>query len=615
MTTDLIKELLRQLPQKPGVYIMKDVKGNILYVGKAVNLRNRVRSYFTSPSKLMPKTRMMVSEVHEFEYFVVSSEQEALILELNLVKHYWPPYNVLLKDDKTFPYLKIKKSESWPRLHITRKLEEDGGIYFGPFSSIHSLRRSMDVLKRLFPLRSCNLDLDRARKKRPCLKFDMGYCLAPCTGGVSAGEYNKIIDGVIDFLNGKHEYVVRSLKKDMAKASSELDFERAARLRDQVQSIEHVIEGQNIAMKVKGEQDAVAFAAAGENACVQVFMIRYGKLIGRESFTLKGVRDESPVQIMTSFIEQFYSSSTYIPKLILVQHPVENEEVIEKWLSQKKDGAVEIEAPVRGRKKQLVDIAAENARQGLEQLKIKQLSAPEIISDALADLQKELNLSILPERIEGYDISNIQGRDAVGSMVVFENGRPASKNYRRFKIKTVEGANDFAMMKEMLKRRFKHAGDNDEEPDSSSWAALPDLILIDGGKGQVSAAYQVMRELGVENIPMIGLAKENEEIFPPGRSVPIVLPRTSSALKLLQRVRDEAHRFAVTYHKNVRKKRSFTSALDSVSGIGPKKKKALIKQFGSVQNMRDASIGELTGVPGINESLAARLKEVLAAEN
>ena len=588
---------------------MRNARGNILYVGKAKNLRNRVRSYFTSPAKLLPKTRLMVEQVYDFEYFVVSSEQEALILELNLIKRYWPPYNVLLKDDKTFPYLKIKFSEAWPRIHITRRIEDDGSHYYGPFANIHSLRRTLDVLKRIFPLRTCTLPVDPQKKRKPCLKYHMGYCLAPCSGNVSRSDYDKVLVQLIQFLDGKHEQVTRSLKKRMEEAAESLNFEQAARFRDQLQAVQDVIEGQSIAMKVRGEQDVIAFAADNDQACVQVFMIRHGKLIGRESFTLKGTHNEEPGQIMTSFVKQFYSASPYIPSLLVLQYPVEDPEIIEKWLSEKKKAKVRFEVPLRGKKKQLVDIVAENARQGLEQLKIKQLAAPANLTEALTEIQTELKLPRLPSRMECYDISNIQGQDAVGSMVVFEDGRPKTSHYRCFKIKTVEGANDYAMLQEMLRRRFKRASNKDRS--QGTWAIMPDLVLIDGGKGQLNSVLEIMREIGMEEIPLASLAKENEEIFLPGCSSPVVLAKSSLGLKLLQRLRDESHRFAITYFQKMHKKRTFASALDGVPGIGPKKKKALIKQFGTISGIRQASIEELTAVDGITHDLAQKIKEYL----
>lgn len=609
MPSNLIKDLLRQLPNSPGVYLMRNAKGNILYVGKAINLRNRVRSYFSSPTKLTPKTRMLVEQINDFEYFVVSSEQEALILELNLVKRYWPPYNVLLKDDKTFPYLKIKFAEEWPRVHVTRRIEDDGSHYFGPFANINSLRSTLNVLKRIFPLRTCNHPIEPKKNMRPCLNYHMGYCLAPCAGKVSRGDYDKVMSQLISFLEGKTEAIIRTVRKKMEEASESLDFERAARFRDQLRAVRSVVEGQSIAMKVKGEQDAIAFATDNDQACVQVFMIRHSKLIGRENFTLKGTNDEDPAQIMTSFIKQFYSASPYIPKLLLLQYQPEDTTIIERWLSEKKGSRVNIEVPLKGRKKQLIDIVAENARQGLEQLKIKQISVPTALTEALKGIQKGLNLPRLPSRIEGYDISNIQGQDAVGSMVVFEDGRPKPAHYRRFKIKSVSGSNDYAMLQEMLKRRFGRAVSKDN--DNPAWATLPELVVIDGGKGQLNAAREVLKELDLDSIPLSSLAKENEELFVPEKSDPIILPKSSLSLKLLQRLRDEAHRFAITYFQKVHKKRVFTSALDEVPGIGPKKKKALVKQFGTVQAIRQASIAELSAVTGINRELAQKIKEKL----
>jgi excinuclease ABC subunit C len=588
---------------------MRNARSSILYVGKAKNLRNRVRSYFNSPAKLNPKTRMMVEEINDFEYFVVSSEQEALILELNLIKRYWPPYNVLLKDDKTFPYLKIKLTEEWPRLHITRRIEDDGSHYFGPFANINSLRQTLDVLKRIFPLRLCTQPIRLKKNARPCLNYHMGYCLAPCTGKVSLIEYNKVVEQLMPFLQGRTKEVIHSVKKKMEEASETLDFERAARFRDQLKAMQAVVEGQKIAMKVKGEQDAIAFAADNDQACVQVFMIRHGRLIGRESFTLKGTSNEDPAQIIGSFVKQFYSASPYVPKLLVLQHQLEDVEIIEGWLSAKKGFRVKIEVPQRGKKKQLIDIVAENARQGLEQLKIKQISVPADLTKALTEIQQELKLPRVPSRIEGYDISNIQGQDAVGSMVVFEDGRPKPARYRRFKIKTVSGANDYAMLQEVLKRRFKRAVSQDT--DNAAWAALPDLVVVDGGKGQLNAAHEVLKETGLDSVSLSSLAKENEELFIPGEAAAVVLPRSSLGLKLLQRLRDEAHRFAITYFQKVHKRRTFTSALDEIPGIGPRKKRSLIRQFGSVQAVRQAPLEDLIAVKGINRNLAQKIKETL----
>jgi len=605
LTNNLITEQLRQLPTSPGVYLMKDAEGNILYVGKAANLNHRVRSYFGTKQNLSPKLQRMVARVNDFDFFVTTSEQEALILELNLIKRHRPHYNVRLKDDKTFPYLKIDTSEDWPRAHITRRLEEDGARYFGPFASAKSVRQTLKTIKGIFPFRSCS-KASTGTDPRPCLEYHIRHCLAPCIGAVSQPEYDEVIKQVILFLEGKQERVIQELESKMEKAAEALDFEKAALIRDQIQAVNRVVEGQRIATTVRGEQDVIAFAGDKDQAYVQVFFIRSSKLIGRESFVLQGTRSEEPWQIMTSFIKQFYGSTPYIPPLLLLQYPVEDTLVIESWLQSKKGTKVNIQVPCRGNKKQLVKIVAENAEQGLEQLKIKQLATPGSLTAALAEIERELHLPRLPLRMEGYDISNIQGKAAVGSMVVFDQGKPKPAHYRRFRIKTVSGADDYAMLREVLKRRFKRSSD---APDT--WAILPDLVLIDGGKGQLNAALSVMSQAGVGFVPTASLAKENEEIFIPHRSQPITLPRSSQGLQLLQRLRDEAHRFALGYHQKIHKRETFASSLDTIPGIGPKRKRALLKQVGSVRAIRDAPIEELAATAGMSQSLAKRIKEHL----
>ncbi|MBM4433258.1 MAG: excinuclease ABC subunit UvrC, partial [Chloroflexi bacterium] len=563
-TESPVTEQLKQLPASPGVYLMRDAENTILYVGKAASLRHRVSSYFTAQYKLSPKLQQLVAQVHDVDFFVTNSEQEALILELNMIKQYRPRYNVRLKDDKSFPYLKISLNEEWPKLYMTRRLEKDGGRYFGPFASAWSVRETLKVLKGIFPFRSCSKLVNRA-DARACLEYHMGRYVGPCTGEVSRQEYANVIKQVILFLEGKQEKIVHELENRMNKAADSLQFEKAARLRDQIQAINTVIEGQKIAARVRGDQDVIAFAQEKDRACVQVFFIRNGKLIGRESFILEGTRSEEPQQIMTSFVKQFYASSTYIPPLILLQHPVEDAEIIESWLQSKRGGKVRIQVPRRGSKKQQVNIVSENAQQGL--LKLKHLT-PSVIEAALEEIQKELRLPRTPLRIEGYDISNIHGTAAVGSMVVFDRGKPKPAHYRRFKIKTVSGANDYAMLQEVLKRRFKRSSDALSQ---DTWTILPDLVLIDGGKGQLNAARSVMEELGLNQIPIASLAKENEELFIPQKEESIVLARSSPGLQLLQRLRDEAHRFAIGYFKKVHKRETFASVLDSIPGIGPKR--------------------------------------------
>ncbi len=608
MVSSLIEEQLNKLPHSPGVYLMRDAEGNILYVGKAASLYHRVRSYFSAGQKLSPKLERMVARVADIDFFIATSEQEALILELNLIKQYHPRYNVRLKDDKTFPYLKIAINEEWPRVYVTRRMESDGGRYFGPFASARSVRQTLRVLQSIFPFRVCTKAIT-GRSHRACLEYHLGRCLAPCIGAVSQAEYAEVINEVILFLEGKQEKVVRELKARMSKTAEALDFEKASLIRDQIQAIHRVIEGQRIAATVRGEQDVIAFAQDRDQAYVQIFFVRNNKLIGRESFLLQGTRQEEPPQIMTSFIKQFYASSPSIPPLLLLQYPVEDALIIRDWLQGRRGGRVEIQVPRRGSKKQLMDIVAENARQGLEQLKIKELVTPKALDAALIEIERELKLNSLPRRMEAYDISNIQGKLAVGSMVVFEKGKPKPAHYRRFKIKTVSGANDYAMLREVLQRRFRH-GSKSETTALDTWAVMPDLVLIDGGKGQLNAALSAMNEMG-SSVPVASLAKENEEIFIPGRKEPIVLSRSSPGLQLLQRLRDEAHRFAISYYTRVHRRETFTSALDSIPGVGPKRKRALLRQFGSLQRIREASLDELVAATGMTQSQAKRIKEFL----
>lgn len=611
MTSSLISEQLKQLPTSPGVYLMKDIEGNVLYVGKAANLCNRVRSYFSAGQRLTPKMQRMITLVNDIDFFITASEQDALILELNLIKKYRPHYNVRLKDDKTFPYLKINVDDDWPRVYITRRLEENGGHYFGPFASAKSVRQTLKVIKGAFPFRSCSRAITGS-DSRPCLEYHIGHCLGPCIGTTSKEEYKEVIKQVLLFLEGKQERVVSELQKKMQKAAEALDFEKAALLRDQIESVNRVIEGQKTAMAVRGEQDAIAFATDRDQAYVQVFFIRSSKLVGRESFVLQGTRWEEPPQIMTSFIKQFYASSPYIPPLLLLQYPVEDKAVIENWLQSKRGARVRIQVPRQGSKKQLVDIVAENAQQGLAQYKIKQLAAPADVDIALAEIERELRLPRAPLRMEGYDISDIQGAAAVGSMVVFENGKSKPSHYRRFRIKAVSGADDYAMLKEVLTRRFKRSAAKDGDASSTdSWKILPDLILIDGGKGQLNAALSALREIGAGFIPTASLAKENEELFIPHRPEPVTLPRSSPGLQMLQRLRDEAHRFALGYHQRLHKKETFASAFDTIPGIGPVRRRALLKQFGSIQAIREASLEELAAARGMTRRLAQKIKEYL----
>ncbi|MDD5127136.1 MAG: excinuclease ABC subunit UvrC [Dehalococcoidales bacterium] len=606
--TKVVEEQVKRLPRNPGVYIMKDADGTILYVGKAASLRSRVRSYFTPRgSRLTPKLERLVARVAELEFFITKTEQEALILELNLIKLHHPRYNVRLKDDKTFPYLKIDTSDAWPRIYVTRRYEPESGRYFGPFASAQSVRQTLKVLKGIFPFRACTKNIT-GTDPRACLEYYLGRCLAPCTGATTPQEYQDVIKQVTLFLEGRQESIIKELESRMKDASANLDFERAARYRDRIQGLNKVIEAQRIAATVRGEQDVIAFIQERDTAYVQVFFIRNSRLTGRESFVMQGAQQEKPEQVMTGFLKQFYASSSYVPPLILLQHPVEDTGIIRQWLESKRGARVSLQVPQRGNRRQLVDTVAENARQGMEQLKIKQFAIPKSLDSALAEVAKALHLPGTPDRIEGYDISNIQGRDAVGSMVVFEKGRPQTSNYRRFKIKTVAGANDYAMLQEVLKRRFRRAAQGEA---ADAWAVRPDLVLIDGGKGQLNAALAAIIESGASAIPVAGLAKENEEIFLPQQKEPIRLPRSSPGLQMLQRIRDEAHRFAISYHGKVHRRETFASALDGIPGIGPQRKRSLLRRFGSVAAIRQASVQELAAAPGMSESQAKKMKGYL----
>ncbi|MBN1160399.1 MAG: excinuclease ABC subunit UvrC [Dehalococcoidales bacterium] len=608
MASSLIKEQLQRLPDRPGVYIYRDDAKNIIYVGKATSLRHRVRSYFQSPQKHTQKMQRMVAQIADIDFYIASSEQEALIMELNFIKQYRPRYNVMLKDDKTFPYLKIDTREKWPRVYVTRRLEQDGGRYFGPFSSSGSVKQTLRVIKRIFPVRFCSKNI-ADQPRRPCLEYHLGHCLAPCTGNVRPEDYAQVIKEVTLFLEGKRDNVIRELQAKMDRASEAMDFESAARIRDQIHALHEVIEGEKIAAVIRGDEDVIAFVQDGDQAYVQVLFIRDNKLTGREGFLMRGTHQEDPTQVMSNFIKQYYSSTVQIPPLLLIQYPVEDRQVIREWLKTRRGASVDITVPRRGVKKQLIDIAAENARQGLEQIKIKEISASESPDITLAELEKALKLKALPLRMEAYDISNIQGSSAVGSMVVFEKGRPKSAHYRRFKIRSVAGSNDYAMLQEVLHRRFKHSNAKDASA-AGAWSVMPDLVLIDGGKGQLNAALAVTKELGV-NVPMIGLAKENEEIFLLGRAKPLVLPKSSPALQLLQRLRDEAHRFAITYFSSLHRKKTFASLMDGIPGIGPRRKNALLRHFGSIQRIREASLEELVAAAGVSRSQAEKIKEYL----
>jgi excinuclease ABC subunit C len=617
---------------------MRDAQGDVIYVGKAAVLRSRVRSYFGSPHSLEAKTRHLVEQIADFEYIVTSSAQEALILEATLVKRHQPFFNVRLKDDKHYPYLKISLNEPWPRVEITRRVLPDGARYFGPYASAGSVRKTLDLVKKLFPWRSCTKVIT-GTDPRPCLDYFIHRCIAPCAGYCSKEEYDNVIRQVILFLEGRVDEVLRELRLKMDEAAVGLEFERAAVLRDQIQAVERVTERQVMAAAAAVDTDVFGVARKDNQACVQVFFIRGGNVIGRDAFTLEGVADEPQDQVIASFLKQFYQSATYVPRRVLLPTCPADAPLIQTWLSDVRGSPAAILVPQRGPKRQLVTTAEENAREALQVMQARWLADTGKTRAALAELQEELNLPETPQRIECYDISNIQGTSAVGSMIVFQDGRPAPAQYRRFRIKSVTGANDFAMLQEVLRRRFKRASavhaelppeagppredveggaEHDGAPGSTSsprtegdgWPQ-PDLVIVDGGKGQLSAALDVMRDMAVAHIPAAGLAKQHEELFVKDVSEPIVLPRTSQALYLVQRIRDEAHRFAITYHRNVRSKVGIRSALDGVPGIGPKRRQALLRKFGSVSRIREASADDIAATPGFTRALAEKVREHL----
>ena len=602
---------LAAVPLKPGVYIHRDSEGKVLYVGKSASLRNRLRSYFGSKKNLDVKTTELVSRIADFEFIITESEQEALLLENSLIKKHKPRFNVRLKDDKTYPYIKVDLTEDFPRVYVTRRTENDGAKYFGPFASAGSVRKTLDLLKRLFPYRSCTKTIT-GTDDRPCLEFHIKRCIAPCTGYASKLDYSKVVDQVLMFLEGNTKEVVSELESAMLEASDQLEFERAGALRDRLKAIERVYEGQKVVGMGRENLDVIGAAYGGEEALVEIFFVRQGNLIGRDHFTMSGTRNETGNEILARFIEQFYSSASHVPRRILIPETINRVEVIKEWLEARRDGPVEITIPQRGPKRRLLKMVSDNAEQGLVQLKLKWISETTRMESAMSELQEQLNLPTLPQRIECYDISHIQGTNTVASMSVFQEGKPLSSDYRRFKIKSHDRNDDFASMKEVLTRRFKrlkNAREGGEE--NASFAASPDLVLIDGGKGQLSSAVEVMLFLGLQDIQLASIAKREEEIFLPDAAEPVIMPRNSQGLFLLQRARDEAHRFAITFHRNLRGKASVKSALDSVPGIGPKRRKMLIRTFGSVKGIREASEERIAASPGMTEKTARQLKEYL----
>lgn len=576
------------LPLVPGVYLMEDAADRILYVGKAKSLKKRVKSYFRND--LDPKTRALMKQFHHMEYMVTDTEKEALILESNLIKKHMPRYNIRLKDDKRYPYIKVT-NETFPRVLITRRVLDDGSYYYGPFPEATALRRLVKFLKALFKVRDCK------RMDGPCLNYQIDLCNAPCDKKITEEEYKKLVDNVSFFFEGKYDEIMGILKSEMEQAALNHEYEKATVLRDQLSSVEEVLEKQKMEFTRSLDQDVVASASDNELACVVVFSVREGKIIGKDDFLMSGAENTSEEKIISAFLKQYYTGPRHVPAKIIIPKEVEDKKLIEEWLSEKRDASVSIEVPSEGVEYRLVRMVSKNAEIILNHQKE--------VKGALLDLKKYLGIPRIPKRIEAFDISNISGKMAVGSMVVFENGAPKKKYYRRYKIQT-EGPDDYAMMREMLERRYTGLLD-DKGPS-------PDLVLVDGGKGQLNVATEVFNSLGVHDVPVIGLAKEFEHVFIPQTPSPLILPRDSEALLLLQRIRDEAHRFAINYHKTLRSKEFEKSRLDDIAGVGNKRKINLLKHFGDISKIEKASVNDIAMVNGINRKLAKKIHEHLSEE-
>ncbi|MFQ6126343.1 MAG: excinuclease ABC subunit UvrC [Candidatus Heimdallarchaeota archaeon] len=589
----ILKEQLAVLPDSAGVYLFRGEDGEVLYIGKALSLKKRVASFFQAPDHLPIKIQALMEHVTDFEFIAVESEHQALLLESSLIKEYEPRFNVRLKDHKSFPYIKVTVNEEYPRFFVTRKVEEDGGRYFGPFTDVKAARKSVRLLRSIFPVRSyCRMN------GRLCLDYHIGKCSGPCEGKITAEEYKKLVAQILSFLDGKGEDLLRELEEQMHQAADNLDYERAAVLRDRIKALNKTLERQNITSPFIRDQDIIALAQAKNRASVQIFFRRDGRIIGRQTLFLEGVSEESDQELIGIVIKQYYAGSTYIPGTILLQGPVRDEKTIKQWLSQKRGDSVNLITPMEGTTFELVQMAEKNAKLALKHYELKLEKEHEMAEGALADLQTALELLVKPRRIEAFDISNIGGTAASGSMIVLEDGKPKKTDYRHYKIRTVQMPDDVAMMTELLRRRYQPSPQKEavKKP-------MPDLIVVDGGKGQLNAAVKILDEVGLKT-PIIGLAKRFEHIFIPGRSDPKVLREDSNALFLLQRLRDEAHRFAIRYHHILRDKKIGKSALDEIVGIGEKRKRILFQYFGSIDRIQTASLEELTRVPGIDRKVA-----------
>ena len=611
MTPEL-EATLKRLPDRPGVYLMKDARGTVIYVGKAQSLRSRVRSYWQNQtgggeSQLI---RSVIDRIADVEYTMTDSVSEALLLEINLVKRYRPRYNVRLKDDKSYPFIKITLAEDFPRVERTRKLPADGSRYFGPYASASSVDEAMNLIRRIFPFRTCNLDIHegRAAIERPCLLYHIKRCQAPCVGYIDKADYRAQIAQIEMFLEGRQETVARELTRQMQAASEATEYERAAALRDKLKAIERTMESQKMAAHAATEEDVLGLARQDTQAAVQLFAVRGGKMVGRDVFLLDAPRETGDATVLAGFVQQYYVRATSVPPEVLVPLPPEDASELETLLAARRGAAVHLRVPRRGEKRELMALAERNATETLAREHARWLADQGKTLAALEELAEALALPAVPLRIECYDISNFQGAQSGGSMVVFEEGRPRTGEYRRFRIKDVKGANDFASHQEVLRRRFKRARTGEEGKEEELRWLLPDLVVIDGGKGQLSAAKVVLDELGYHDLAVVGIAKEREEIFLPDRDDPVLLPTTSAALYLMQRLRDEAHRFAVTYHRSLRARAATRSAFDDLPGVGPKRRAALLRVFGSARRVREAPLEQVAAVPGIGPALAAKIK-------
>jgi len=616
--TPELQATLKRLPDRPGVYLMRDARGDVLYVGKAQSLRSRVRSYWQKqvvggPGDLH-RIRTVVDRIADVEYTLTDSVSEALLLEASLIKRYRPRFNVRLKDDKSYPYIKLTLADDFPRVERTRKLVDDGSRYFGPYASASSVDESMNLIRRLFPFRTCTIAIREGERAlaRPCLLYHIKRCQGPCIEAVSKAAYGDDIAQVELFLEGRQDAVIRGLRREMESASERLEFERAASLRDKVRSIERTMETQKMAAFARTELDLVALARQDSQAAVQLFVVRAGAMVGRDIFLLDAPRDIPDQEVLASFLQQYYTRATSIPPHVLVPLALAERADLEAFLAHRRGGPVRVHVPRRGEKRELLELATRNATETLAREHARWLADHGKTLGALEELAAALGLGGPPMRIECYDISTLQGSETVGSMVVFEEGRPRTGEYRRFRMRRETTApDDLASHQEVLRRRFRGTKAGEEGSEEERRWSMPDLVVIDGGRGQVSAALEVLSEMGLADMPLVGLAKEREELFLPGRPDPVLLPVTSPALYLVQRLRDEAHRFAITYHRDLRAKRAVRSAFDDLPGVGPKRRAALLRVFGSLKRVREAPVEQIAAVPGIGSAMAARIKAAL----